>query len=64
MYSSIPSGEKGKNRYFCLFSLIIAVALTWQHIREGKEEKTHGAGIGVSVMKKKKNQAKIEMTIK
>lgn len=52
MYSSIPSGEKEKID-ICLFSLFIAVALTWQHIKKGKEEKTHGASEGVSALKKK-----------
>lgn len=51
MYSSIPSGEKEKID-ICLFSLFIAVVLTWQHIKKGKE-KTHGASEGVSALKKK-----------
>lgn len=39
-------GRERENRY--LFSLFSAVALTWQHIKNSKEEKTHGASDGVS----------------
>lgn len=51
-------GRERENRY--LFSLFSAVALTWQHIKNSKEEKTHGASDGVSAWGGKKTSGRNE----
>lgn len=63
-YSNIflyPLRWKSENRYFCLFSFFITVAMMQQHIKKDKEEKRHGASEGYKKYDKNRNVDKMRL---